>query len=247
MPIRYNIVRGRPSLAFIRPLGTSINAPNTVTATLTAGAAAGAKTLSVSSLSGPIPANTLLRFDRAAGNPDEVAVIVTEDALGSATALTVETFDGAEGDGISHALSTSDFAIWDGLWTDGASQNLDFQANEQTQELTAVTHGSATGVKVSIPEVTSVQPQFTRQGLFLNNSPLLDALVKNVKTPNQNWWGKYIVAGADGQPSVTYAGLGRVFGVSHPTPADNITQLSYTFRFVSDAYTITSASDAPGS
>lgn len=239
MPIKYNIVRGRPSLAFLRPLGSSQNAPSTVTVTLTSGATIGAKTLTVASLSGPIPANTLLRFDRALGDPDVVSVIVTEDAEASETSLSVETFDGAEGDGISHALAISDFATWDGLWTDGASQSLDFSANEQTQELTAVTHGSSTGVKVSLPEVTSVQPQFTRQGLFLNNGPLLTALVKNVKTPNQNWWGKYTVAGADGLPAVEYAGLGRVSGVGHPTPADNITQLAYTFRFVNDAYTIT--------
>src|SRR5690606_34729857 len=113
--------------------------------------------------------------------------------------------------------------------------------NEQTTELTAVTHGSATGVRVAIPEVTSVSPTIQRQGMFFDDGQLIEDLVKNAKTPNANWWGKYVVPDSAGLAKVTYAGLGRVFGVGHPTPADNLITLTYSFRFIRDAYTITVA------
>ncbi len=240
MPLIFDGVRGRPSLMTLRALGSGTQAPSTVTATVgAAGAAAGVKSIPVNALAGGIAKNAVLHFSRAAGNPSIVSVVVTADADASDVTLTVESFEGAQGDGISHALAQNDAATWDGLYTDVASNSLDFSANEQTNELIAVTHGGATGVRVSVPEVTSIQPTIQRQGLLLNDSPLLTSLLQNVKQPNQNWWGRYVLPDADGVPLMAYEGLGRVFGVGHPTPADNFVQLSYSFRFIRDAFTVT--------
>lgn len=243
MPLAFDIVRGRPALMFLRQIGTSEQAPSTVTATVSAaGAAAGVNTIPVTALPGGIPKNTVLTFSRAAGNPSTMKVVVTVDEQTSDTSIAVEAFEGAQGDGIPYSLAQNDAATWDGLYTDIASNALDFAVNEQTTELTAVTHGSATGVRVAIPEVTSVSPTITRQGMFFDDGQLIEDLVKNAKTPNANWWGKYVVPDSGGNAKVTYAGLGRVFGVGHPTPADNLITLSYSFRFIRDAYTITVAS-----
>lgn len=242
MPLLFDIVRGKPALMYLKQIGTSESAPSTVTATVSsAGAAADATTIPVSALSAAIPKNTVLEFSRAAGSPSTVKVVVTEDADASDTSLKVEAFEGASGDGIDAALAENDAATWDGLYTDIASNALDFSVNEQTQELTAVTHGSATSVRVSVPEVTSVQPTIQRQGMFFDDGTLISDLVKNAKTPNANWWGKLIIPDSAGAAKVTYAGLGRVFGVGHPTPADNLITLTYSFRFIRDSYTITVA------
>lgn len=238
MPLKFDMVRGRPALMSLRQIGTSRVAPATVTVTVdTAGAPKGATSIPVTALSADIPKNTVLTFDDA----ESTKVVVVEDAASGATSLSVESFEGADGDGIQNALTSGDAATWDGLFTDIASNSLDFSVNEQTNELTAVTHGSATGVRVSVPEVTSVQPTITRQGLFFADGQLYQDLVKNAKTPNSNWWVKYVVPGPDGSPAVTYEGLARVFGVGHPTPADNLVQLNYSARFISDEYTITTA------
>lgn len=240
MPLIFDGVRGRPSLMTLRALGSGTTKPTPVTATVAAaGAAAGVNTIPVAALAGAIAKNAVLDFSRAAGSPDIVRVVVTEDAAESAVEIKVESFEGAQGDGISHALAENDAATWDGLYTDVASNSLDFSANEQTNELIAVTHGGATGVRVSVPEVTSIQPTIQRAGLFLNDSPLLTALLQNVKQPNQNWWGRYILPDENGDPLFAYEGLGRVFGVGHPTPADNFVQLNYSFRFIRDAFTVT--------
>lgn len=239
-PLRFDPILGRPALMYLRRLGTSTSKPSPVTVTVdAAGAPAGALSIPVTALSEAIPRNTILVFDRAAGNPDQVKVVVTADADVGATALAVEAFEGASGDGISASLAQNDVAVWDGLYTDFASNNLDFSANEQTQELTAVTHGGSSGVKVGVPQVTSVQPTIQRQGFLLNGSQLLTDLLQNVKTPNANWWGKYVLPDADGNDLMVYEGLGRVFGVGHPTPADNYIQLNYSFRFIDDAFTVT--------
>lgn len=236
MPLIFDGVRGRPSRMTLRALGSSTSKPSTVTVTVdAAGAAAGVNTIPVTALSAAIAKNAILTFD----DPNKVTVVVTADADASDTSLAVESFEGAQGDGISDALTSGDKAEWDGLYTDVASNALDFSANEQTNELIAVTHGGATGVRVSVPEVTSIQPTIQRNGLFLNDSPLLTSLLQNVKQPNQNWWGKLILPDEDGVPLFAYEGLGRVFGVGHPTPADNFINLAYSYRFIRDAFTIT--------
>lgn len=238
MPLKLNTVRGRPALMYLKQIGTAVAAPGTVEVTIGAGGAtAGATSLTVTALPGAVPKNTVLVFN----DSNKVKVVVTADATASATTLSVESFEGATGDGISDALTSGDKATWDGLYTDIASNSLDFSANEQTNELTAVTHGSATGVRVAVPEVTSVQPTISRQGLFFADGQLYKDIVRNAKSPNANWWVKYVLPGHDGAVAVTYEGLARMFGVGHPTPADNLVQLNYSVRFISDDYTITAA------
>ncbi|HEX7000179.1 MAG TPA: hypothetical protein VF164_00630, partial [Trueperaceae bacterium] len=227
------MVRGKPSLMFLKYIGSSTAAPSTVTVTLTDNAAAGATSLTVSALSAAIPKNTVLTFSRAAGDPATMKVVVTADADVSDTTISVEDFEGVAGDGIPHSLATGDAATWDGLYTDIASNNLDFARNEQTQDLNPVTHGSATGVSVSIPEITSIAPSIQRQGLFWADGQLIKDILQYGGT-NANFYAKLVIPDEDGNAFVTYAGYGKVMGVGHPSPADNLVQLNYTFRFASD-------------
>jgi hypothetical protein len=231
MPLKFDMVRGKPALFYLVHLGTVTTAPAAVTVTVgAAGAAAGATSIPTTALPAAIPKNTVLRFSRAAGSPSVVVVVTTANALADATSIAVESFEGADGDGISHALASADAASWDGLYTDIASESLDFQVNAQTQELSPVTHGSATGVSVSLPEITSIAPSVTRQGLFFSGSQVVKDILTYGDT-NANWWGKLVQPDNTGQPWVTRAGLGVVSGVGTPSPADNLIQLSYTFRF----------------
>ena len=231
MPLKFDMVRGKPALFYLVHRGVLTTAPATVTVTVgAAGAAAGANSIPVVALPAAIPKNTVLRFSRAAGTPDEVIVVVTADADATDTSIAVESFEGADGDGISHSLASEDEAVWDGLYTDIASESLDFQVNAQTQELNPVTHGSATGVSVSLPEITSIAPSVTRQGLFFANSKVVEDLLTYGDT-NANWYGKLVQPDHTGQPWATREGLGVVSGVGTPTPADNLIQLQYTFRF----------------
>lgn len=230
-PLQLNTVRGKPSLMFLRYLGSATQAPTPTTVTVTGpGAAQGALLIPVTALSAAIPKNTILNFARAGGPPDVVQVVVTADADSGATSIPVEAFDGAPGEGIQASLTAADAAVWDGLYTDIASQSLDFGKNSQTQDLNPVTHGSGTGVTLSLPEVTSIAPAVTRQGLFFAHSPVIEDLL-TYGDSNANWWGKLVIPDENGLPYVTYQGLGVVSGVGHPAPADNIVQLNYTFRF----------------
>lgn len=240
MPLKYTGVVGRPALIFLRRLGTSESAPSTVTVTVdAAGAALGATTIPVTALPAAVPKNTVLQFTNAAGDTNVTKVVVTADADASDTSISVEAFEGASGDGIDAALTSTDKAVWDGLYTDYASENLNFSAGEQTTELSAVTHGGSTGVRVTIPEVNAVSPSVERSGLMLNDGPLLTDLMQNAKTPNANWWVKYQLPDENGDPLIEYEGLARVRGVNHPTPVNAYIQLTYTAQFIRDAFTIT--------
>lgn len=231
MPLKFEKVHGRPTQMFLRHLGSAVSPPAPLTITVSGpGAAQGALSIPVSSLGAAVPKNTILTFSRAGGPPDEVQVVVTTDADQAATALAVEAYDGAPGEGIQASLASADAAVWDGLYTDIASQSLDFGKNSQTQDLNPVTHGSGTGVTLSLPEVTSIAPAVTRQGLFFAHSPVIRDLL-TYGDSNANWWGKLVVPDEFGAPFVTYQGLGVVSGVGHPAPSDNIVQLNYTFRF----------------
>jgi len=231
MPLKLDLVRGKPALFFLSHLGTGTTAPATVTATVaTAGASAGATSIPVDALSAEIPKNTVLTFSRAAGSPATMKVVVTTTAASGAVSLAVENFEGSDGDGIPFSLADDDAATWDGLYTDVASQSLDFQVNAQTQELNPVTHGSATGVSVSLPEITSIAPSVTRQGIFWADGQLVKDIIQYGDT-NANWWGKLIIPNAAGQPFAVRTGLGVISGVGTPAPADNVIQLAYTFRF----------------
>jgi hypothetical protein len=231
MPLKFDPVRGKPALFYLVHRGTLTTAPSTVTVTVaTAGASAGANSIPVDALSAGIPKNTVLNFTRAAGSPATMRVVVTADAAPSAVSIAVEDFEGADGDGIPYSLADNDAAVWDGLYTDIASESLDFQVNAQTQELNPVTHGSATGVSVSLPEITSIAPSVTRQGLFFSNSQIVKDILIYGDT-NSNFYGKLVQPDYTGQPWVTRAGIGVISGVGTPSPADNLIQLAYTFRF----------------
>lgn len=231
MPLKYTQVRGKPGQFFLVHLGTVTVAPTPVTVTVaTAGAAAGVNTIPVDALPAEIPKNTILTFSRAAGSPATMKVVVTATTAAAATSLPVENFEGADGDGIPYSLADDDAASWDGLYTDIGSSNLDFQNNEQTSELNPVTHGSATGVSVSLPEVTSIAPSVTRQGEFFDGSAVIKDILRYGGT-NSNWWGKFTQPDSTGALWVTRQGLGVVSGVGTPTPAEGTIQLAYTFRF----------------
>ena len=233
MPLKFDMVRGKPALFYLVHRGTLTTAPSTVTVTVAAaGAAAGVNSIPVTSLPAAVPKNTVLQFSRSVPgtDPATMRVVVTADAAFEATSIAVEDFEGADGDGIPYSLVSTDAAVWDGLYTDIASESLDFQVNAQTQELSPVTHGSATGVSVSLPEITSIAPSVTRQGLFFDGSQVVRDILTYGDT-NANWWGKLVQPDSTGQPWVVRAGLGVVSNVGTPSPADNLIQLAYTFRF----------------
>lgn len=230
MPLKLDIVRGKPALLYLVHLGTTVVAPTPIAVTVAAaGADAGDTSIPVTALPGAIPKNTVLTFSRAAGSPSTVKVVVTADAAAAATSISVEDFEGADGDGISHSLASADAASYDGLYTDVGSQTLDFQVNSQTQDLNPVTHGSATGVSVSVPEVTTIAPTITRNGIFAATDIVKDLLTYG--DTNANWWVKFTQPDEDGNVWITRAGLAVISGVSTPTPADNLIQLNYTVRF----------------
>lgn len=245
MPIKFNMVRGRPGRLLLRHIGNSLVAPTPVTVTLSSNAPQGDNTLVVTALAADIPLNTILEFSRAAGDPDTIEVVTSADASSGETTLLVEAYDGAKGDGISESLAIGDAAIWDGLYTDIASQNLNFAKNAQSSELAPVTHGSGSGVTISRPEVTSMAPSIPRDGLFFAGSPLIKDIVRYGDT-NSNWWAKYQVPDETGRPYLTYEGLAVVQGVGHPTPADDLVQLTYEVRFVEEP-AVTFADEQQGS
>lgn len=228
MPIKRPNVRGKPTLFYLAYLGTGVQKPDpAVVEVSSAGAAQGDLEIPVSALPVAIPKNTILEFETAAG---PVSVVVTEDATAGATTLAVEAFDGADGDGIPAALTDGDEAVYDGLYTDIASQSLDFQRGATRQELNPVTHGSSTGVTMAQSEVTSIAPNIPRQGLFIPRSQIIEDIIRYGDT-NANWWGRGVWPDEFGRPYIVHEGMGKVTDVSTPAPADDLIQLNYTFRF----------------
>jgi hypothetical protein len=233
MPLRYEQIRGRPVGLYMRLLAPGVTtAPTPVTVTVAAaGAAAGANVIPVTALPAAIPKNTVLVFDRAAGNPDTLTVVVTEDAAEAATSINVEMFEGEEGAGLTHALADGDDANWDGLYTVAGTENSPYTNNPQTQELNAVTYGAATGVSVSTPEITSISPQIARTGLFVAEGQLVEDILTHADS-NREWWVKQVIPGADGLAWAIREGRAKVSDLNHDKPADNLIRLSYTIRFV---------------
>lgn len=228
MPLKREDVRGRPTLLYLLYLGQEVDPPTPETIEVAAaGAPAGSNVIPVNAISSAIPRNTILTFSTTG---DDVQVVVVEDAASGATELDVEAFHGADGDGISGDLSSGDTATWDGLLTDVASQNLDFQKGATRQDFNSVTHGSGTGVTISQSEVTAIAPNIPRTGLFLPRSRLLEDIVQYGDT-NGNWWARGVWPDERGRPYIVHEGLARVTDVGTPSPADNLIQLSYTVRF----------------
>lgn len=229
-PLKREDVRGRPTLLYLLHLGQLVDPPTPENIEVdAAGAPAGANSIPVVATGSAIPRNTILTFVTAT---DDVQVVVTEDAASGATALSVESFHGADGDGISEALTGGDTAVWDGLLTDVASQNLDFQKGATRQDFNSVTHGSGTGVTIAQSEVSAIAPNIPRTGLFLPRSPLLEDIIQYGDT-NANWWARGVWPDERGRPYIVHEGLARLTDVGTPSPADNLIQLNYTVRFSS--------------
>lgn len=232
MPQRYTQVEAKPIGLYLALLAPGVNtAPAAVTVTVaTAGAEAGATEIPVEPLSVAIPKNTVLAFTRAAGSPATLMVVVTADAAEAAATISAEPYEGAEGDGLPYALAAADTASWDQLLTATGTENAPYTNNPQTQELSAITYGSGSGVSVQDPSTTSVAPQIARSGLFIAEGQLVKDIIRYADG-NRNWWAKHVSPDADGAPWLVRKGLARLSGLSQEGPADGLQRLSYTIRF----------------
>jgi hypothetical protein len=226
MPLRLAEIRGKPSMVRLRRLGASKTPPTPSTVVVDANAAAGANSLTVEALTAAVPKNTVLRFETSGG---DVVVVVTADANVGATTLAVESFEGKAGDGISGAIAVDDDATYDGLYVDFASEDLRFAKASTSNPLSAVTHGSSTGVNVRKTEVTEIAPAITRTGL-LARGPLLQDILRYGDS-NDYWWAKLIVADENANEWITLEGLAKITGVGLEAPANNLVRLPYTINF----------------
>jgi len=233
MPLRFSQVRGRPVglfMALLAPGTTTAPAPLAITVAA-GGATAGATSIPVTALGAAVPRNTILTFSRAAGNPASLTVVVAADAALSATSLPVEMFEGEEGAPLTHSLAAADAASWDRLFTVTGTENSPYTSNPQTQELTSVSYGAATGIGVSIPETTRIAPQIARAGLFLAEGTLIRDILLHADT-NREWWVKHVTPNAVGGTWATREGRARITDLSQDKPADNLIRLTYNIRFV---------------
>lgn len=222
MPLKLAEIRGKPSMAFLRYLGASKTQPTPTTVAMAAAAAAGATSLTVAALTAAVPKNAVLDFEG-------VKVVVVEDAAAGATTLTVEAFEGKAGDGIDEPLVGTEEADYDGLYTDFASEDLRFAKNSSQNNLSAVTHGSSTGVSVRKTEITEIAPSIARTGLFAKGQLLQDIL--RYGDTNGYWWAKLVIADENGDPWVTLEQLAKITGVGVEVPANNFVRLPYTINF----------------
>jgi len=232
MPLKYSLVEGKNTGLYLAYLGAGVTAaPTPVTVTVdTAGATAGDTTIPITDPGTNIPKNTVLTFDDA----NSTTVVVTADfTAGAAGNLEVEDYDGASGDGIANALTSGDAASWDGLYTAVGTENAPFSNNAQTNELTAVTYGSGSGVSVSVPNVQSKSPQTSRTGLLIADGQLTQDLI-TYGDGNGNWYAKHVTPDATGSAYVTREGVARVTGVDQEQPADGLVRLSYTVTFIEE-------------
>ena len=239
-PLAREIIPAKPALFSLAYIGQGNQPPTPTPITVSGpGAPAGALSIPVSALGAAIPRNTILEFTRAAGNPSVIQVVVTAHAQLGATSLSVESFHGAHGEGISHALAASDHASWDGLYPDVGSENLDLQMNPTTQNLEAVTHGSSTAVTVARRIVTGIAPSLSRSGIFwdepnANGLYVVPPIVKDILRYQEgrgNFYGKYIIPNRLGERMVTREAWGDISGVGTPSPANGRQELTYTFNF----------------
>ena len=233
MPLVFKQVRGRPVGLFARLLdpGVTTKFDDVDIVVAAAGAAQGANVITVDALPVPVPKNTILIFSRAAGDPDEVKVVVNEDAEQGATELSVEMFEGEEGEGLRYDLAAADEATFDQLYTVTGTENSPFTNNPTTQNLFAVTYGASTGVSVTTPEVTTIAPQIARTGLFLAEGQLVQDILAHADT-NREWWVKQVMPDATGLPWGQRQGRAKFTDLNHDKPADGLVRLAYTIRFV---------------
>lgn len=229
MPLKYTQVEGKPTGLFLALLGSGVStAPSDVTITVdTAGATAGDTTIPITDPGTDIPKNTILTFD----DSNTTKVVVTSDfSSGSSGDLDVEDYFGAEGDGIANDLSAADAATWDQLYTVVATEALPFTNNPQTQELSAVTHGSGSGVSIQDPSVQSKAPQIAVSGLFIAEGQLVQDIIQYADS-NRDWWARHTTPDADGAVWKQREGLARVSDLNEEHPSDGLVRLSYNVRF----------------
>lgn len=229
MPLKYTKVEAKPAALYLALLASgTTTAPADVTVTVdTAGATAGDTTIPISDPGTDIPKNTVLVFD----DTNSTKVVVTADfPSGSSGDLAVEDYFGAEGDGIANDLASGDAATWDQLYTVVATEALPFTNNAQTTELSAVTHGSGSGVSIQDPQVTSKAPQVAVSGLFVAEGQLVQDIIQYADS-NRDWWVRHDTPDADGYQWKTREGLARVFDLNEEHPADGLVRLSYTVRW----------------
>lgn len=229
MPLKTHIVRGRPSKLFLKLLDAGVReAPDEVTITVApAGAAEGANTIPVTALTHDIPQNTILTFSRAASDPDELTVVVTEDAEAGATELSVEMFEGEEGEGLSHTLADGDDATWDQLLTAVAVTTGDLDNNPQTQQLGQATWGSGTGVQVLETDVTTISPALQVNSEMQARAQLTKDIIRHGDS-NRFWYARAVTPDEDGNDWLTEKGIVKVSNVQRQKPADNLVTLNYT-------------------
>lgn len=232
MPLRYSKVKAKPVGLYLALLGVGVTTePSDLTLTVdTAGAAADATAIPVEDPGADVPKNTVIEWSPASG--DSFLTVVTADftwASGS-NEIQVESYEGAEGDGIPTALAAGDTGVWDRLYTVVGTENAPFANNPTTSELTAVTYGSGSGVKANEQEVTAVAPTITRSGLFIAEGQLTSDLLQYADT-NRDWWVKQVLPDANGDPFRSREGRARVTDLQDDPPSDGQIRLSFTIRF----------------
>jgi hypothetical protein len=246
MPVLARGVRGKPALIAMRYLGApSVAYPTAVTIEVAVGGAAiGATTLPVTALPVDVPANTVLVFNK--GTVDETTIVVTADANETDTSLSVDNYEGEEGQGLTTALTAGDEASWDTLLTFAGVEDTTTSANEQTNELSATTYGSGSGVRVSLPEVIAYSPTINVSGLFTDDNPLLKDLLRFGRGSNARWAVRKEIPKEDGLLWYLERARAMVLNVSEPVPAGDFARLSFDIRYV-EKPTIEFSDDPTGS
>lgn len=232
MPVLAREIKGLNAGLYMRRLAAGVTTfPTPVTIALSADAAAGATSLTVTALPAAIPANTVLVFN--IGDPDELVVVTTADADASDTTLAVDTFLGASGDGLDAALTTGDQASWDTLLTAAGTEDLPYSRNDQAQELGAVTHGAGTDIRITTPQVNTAAPAIAVTGIMSEDNGLLQDLIEYAGT-NALWAVRQVVPDKDGGILFTRHGLAKVLNPSEPVPVGDLVRLNYTVRFIAE-------------
>lgn len=232
MPVLARDIKALNAGLFMKRLAAGVTTfPTAVTVALSADAAAGATSLTVTALPAAIPTNTVLVFN--AGDPDEQVVVTTADADASDTTLAVDTYLGATGDGLDAALTTGDQASWDTLLTAAGTEDIPYARNDQSTELGAATHGSGTGIRITTPQINTAAPSIAVTGIMSADNGLLQDILEYAGT-NTLWAVRQVVPNADGGILYTRHGIAKLLNPSEPTPVADLMRLSYTVRFIAE-------------
>lgn len=225
--------RGMPTGLYVSaaaPAGQKATKPTPVTITVGTGVSAGVTTVSLSSSANvTLEENQILVFN--AGDPDEVALIVTAQTAvtGTPGAVPVDAVDGVAGDGIPGDLASSDTATWDQMYRVLGTETSDFNVTEGTQELSSVTYDSGQNMSWDEQEITSRGWNIPRGGRFKPNDPAYKA-VRACGLSKREVWVKRILADEDGAAAQIEQGRATVTGFSNTAPASGIVDANWTFQ-----------------